>query len=368
MRGRCLLVVGLGSLALAGAANAASGKLDLATPELQAAPPLATALAPIRDRVIRGRAPRVLAEDEWWGGPITNSRGEAFKIFVSRAFAVDEAARAQWANFLGWALHGKEIRELTVYQVPLAQIPRSCGGSDGTLACYYPTGEKLFFPGDRGPAGTLSISEILLHEYGHHIAFNRETEPWHAVVTGPKYWSSFENVCKRASRNQLFPGDEGRRYLLNPGEGFAEVYRVLNVERAQSSNAPWYQTWGQPLPWQFTAFSHDAAALKEAQKDVLQPWTKNRTIRWSGRPGRQSIIDKARGEFSATRRVITPLDGQITATIDSAPKGSYVEVKSGFFGSTGRRRAKTNICGETSYQVSVKTLKRAPFKVTITLP
>jgi hypothetical protein len=146
------------------------------------------------------------------------------------------------------------------------------------------------------------------------------------------------------------------------------VYRTLNVSRAQSSDAAWYRTWGQPLPWQFTAFNRDAAAQKEVQKDVLQPWDGNRTIRWSGRPGKQSIFDKARGEFSASRRVITPLDGRMTVTIDSAPKGSYVEIKSGFLATSGRRRAKTDICGETSFEVAVKTIKRAPFKVTITLP
>jgi len=94
MRGRCLLALVAGSLTLAGAANASPGKLALATPALQAPPPFAMSLAPIRDRVVRGGAPRVLAEDGWWGGSITNSRGETFKIFVSRAFAADEAARA----------------------------------------------------------------------------------------------------------------------------------------------------------------------------------------------------------------------------------------------------------------------------------
>jgi hypothetical protein len=142
MRGRSLLAVALASFVVAGAANTAPGGLRLARPELTAPPAFATSRAPINDRVLLGRAPRSLAADEWWGGPITNSRGETFKIYISKAFPVDEAARAQWANFLGWALHGKEIRDVSLYQAPLARIEQLCGG-EGVLGCYFPDGERL---------------------------------------------------------------------------------------------------------------------------------------------------------------------------------------------------------------------------------
>ena len=368
MRRRRVLLGVLASLVVAGAANAAPIRSHLVRPALEAPPPFATSFAPINDRVIRGPAPRSLAAEEWWGGPITNSRGETFNIYVSKAFPVDEAARAQWANFLGWALHGQEIRDVTLYQAPLAGVEQACGGEEGVLGCYYPDSERIYFPGDRGQEGNLNVAEILLHEFGHHVAWHRKNDPWLAITWGAKNWASFENVCTRASRGTLFPGNEGTSYLLNPGDGFAETYRQVNVTRAASSNSAWYQSWGKPLPWQFLAFSRDADAQKAVQEDVLQPWTGPRTVQWSGRTRTQSILEKQVGEFSATRRVITPLDGTIMATLQSGPPGSYVVLKVGFLETSARRRAKAAVCGESSYQVVVKTVRPAPFKVSISIP
>src|SRR5207244_4852083 len=39
-------------------------------------------------------------------------------------------------------------------------------------------------------------------------------------------------ICARAAHGLAFPGDEGAHYALNPGEAFAETYRMLNVASA----------------------------------------------------------------------------------------------------------------------------------------
>jgi hypothetical protein len=75
------------------------------------------------------------------------------------------------------------------------------------------------------------------------------------------------------------PGDEGPFYLLNPGEAFAETYRLMNVQRAEKSNPSWYHSWGEPLPWQWQSFSHTGATIDALQKDVEHPWGGQRTFR-----------------------------------------------------------------------------------------
>jgi hypothetical protein len=367
LRGCLWIPLVLGALLLAAPAEARSPVL--ASPALSPTP---FPGAHFRDRVIPGtpRAVQAADADAWWGGPITNSNNETFRVYVSRLFPVDEAVRARWANFLGWALHGNEISDVNVYVATLSEVQRTCG--QNAYGCYYPAAERLYFPGEQGEDGALNISEILLHEYGHHVAQNRRNDPWPAVDWGAKRWASFEDVCSRASRSQVFPGDEGRRYLLNPGEAFADSYRVLNVRRAERSDPTWYRGWGTPLPFQWTAFSTANSALAAVEQDVLRPWARNKVVRWRGRTPRKgkSFLERYRGERSASRRIFTDLDGTLSFTLDSAPRGSYITVRTSAFRSTsGRRSITTNVCGETSFTLEVTTVvPRGRFRATISHP
>jgi hypothetical protein len=368
---RLTLLAALVAAVLAPAGAARSQALRLASPQLTAPPSFATSLAPVRDRVLRA-APRTLAEEQWWGGPITNNRGDRFNFFVSTQYGQDEGARARWANFLGWALHGKELEKLSLYQAPLASVQSLCG-SEAVLGCYFPGEGKLVFPGDtKDPVfGSLNPSEILLHEYGHHLAMNRRNDPWPAVDWGAKNWASFENICRRADRRQVRPGDEGRFYLLNPGEAFAETYRLLNVRRAERSDSAWYQTWGPPLPWQWQEFSRTDDTLAAVEKDVLKPWTSPRVLRWAGRtPRKAQGYLRYSAERTAERRVFTPLDGTITIVLRSAPKGSYITLDRRFGGDLDARRSiTTQVCGESSLLVQVTTVvPRGKFTVTVSRP
>jgi hypothetical protein len=358
-----LLSLALAALAVAG--NASAGRHVLASPTLGPALPFATPPAPIHDRVLRS-APRTLADDQWWGGPVTDSRGETFNFYVSRQYPVDEAVRARWANFLGWALHGKELKSVNVYQAPLAQVQELCRSSDA-LACYIVDGSQLIFPGDAQDAnGTpLNLSEILLHEYGHHIAAHRRNDPWPAFTYGPKHWASYENICKRATYGLVFPGNEDIFYLKNPGEAWAETYRLLNVQRAQQSNSAWYQSWGAPLPWRWSEFSHSAATLRAAAKDVTSPWSGPTRLQWSGRTARKPT-NLFVTETTAQRRIYTPFDGTLSITLDKAPRGSFLSLGLTL---TARRSITTTVCGDSSLLLKVSAVKpRTRFHVTIVRP
>src|SRR5438034_7045369 len=84
-------------------------------------------------------------------------------------------------------------------------------------------------PGVELPDGT-SKETVLVHELGHNVAANRDNAPWSAVDWGTKRWATYMNVCARHDAGTAFPGDEADHYLLNPGEAFAETYRLLNFQ------------------------------------------------------------------------------------------------------------------------------------------
>jgi hypothetical protein len=77
--------------------------------------------------------------------------------------------------------------KVNVYQASLARVKQLCRSEDAD-ACYIVRGAQLIFPGDaQDPVeGALNLSEILLHEYGHHIAANRRNDPWPAFAYGAK--------------------------------------------------------------------------------------------------------------------------------------------------------------------------------------
>ena len=110
---------------------------------------------------------------------------------------------------------------------------------------------------------TQTTEEVAAHEYGHAIAFARVNpyDPTGTAVTwGPVYWASYEGVCPRTADGQAFPGDEGAHYAQNPGEAWADTYRMLNG--------------GQPSLWQFdNEFYPNATDYKLARDDITNPWS-----------------------------------------------------------------------------------------------
>jgi hypothetical protein len=226
---------------------------------------------------VQPTALRGIARGDWSGGPIVASTGETVTLYVSDDLPPDDAARQTWANFFAWLYHGSELATVTIYQEPIAQVHETCG-SQYAMGCYSPVQKALVFPGD---LSTGVEADIAAHEYGHHIAANRRNDPWVAGDWGPKRWATDAGICTRVAAGTAFPGDEEEHYMLNPGEAFADVYKVLNQQRGG--------TWGY-LPFVVDAsFIPDAAALAAAQADVQQPWLSTTPKTWDGtfaRPAR----------------------------------------------------------------------------------
>src|SRR5919109_3254801 len=225
---RLMLCAAAAVTALMAAAAAQSAPPPrLKSPSLDA---IGRAAAPIPDSIIRGSARTLaLAPTGYWGGQYKVATGELVTVYASNSYAMDPALGQRWADFLASLVHGPEISTVTVLLSTSTQIARVCGGD--ALACYSPQGALLYAPGD-DPSSDLSAEAVITHEYGHHVAANENNSPWAAEDWGPKRWASAEQVCARTKSGQLAPGAEDPvRYEVNPGEGWAETYRLLNQRK-----------------------------------------------------------------------------------------------------------------------------------------
>jgi hypothetical protein len=241
----------------------------------------------------------------WRGGPITTSTGETVNVQVSDALPLETSTPEGWAEFLTGLTHGPEIALLTTYIATLDEVQETCGAR--ALGCY--SRNQMIAPGDT-TIPDVSPEEIVRHEYGHHVAMHRLNAPWDAIDWGPKHWASAMDVCDRVARKEAHPGDEGTYYAYNPGEAWAETYRVMDERKAGITTATW--------PIIADTFFPNEAALRAAERDVLQPWT----------AGKSTLVTRMFGK--RTKRVwlipvTTPLDGdlRISATV---PNGGNHEV------------------------------------------
>ena len=256
----------------------------------------ASATPAFRDTVGSKKAAAALAE---WGGPTAASDGEIVTIFLSSTYPVDPALAKQWADFMTSLIHGPELATVSIHLAPLAEVQRICGIQ--ALACYSPRDAAIYAPGE-DPSSNVYAKGVLAHEYGHHIAASRLNPPFSSVDYGTKRWATYENVCAKAGAGYLYPGaEDDRHYMLNPGEAFAESYRLLNEQRLALPQESWDIVTRSLLP--------DATALSLLEQDILTPWTANTTRR----PDRDAHVEdpheKLHGQYAVRRNA----DGRVAA-------------------------------------------------------
>jgi hypothetical protein len=297
-----------------------------------------------------------VADVTWHGGPITAGSGEQVTVFVSDSYASHADAQQRWADFFTRLIHGSELGSLNAYIATPAEVASLCGG-DEALGCY---GRGMLVIPDE-VVDDVSPDEIARHEYGHHVAASRSNAPWLALDWGPKRWASQAGVCARTSGGTAYPGDEGRHYTLNPGEAFAETYRVLNDVRGFGASVDW--------PLVDDSFRPDAAALDAVEQDVRDPWAGPTT----------TVL---RGRFSVRARAWTlplasPLDGSLTIELTYPVGARYgVELRGGgrvlARGTpSGARSARLELllCGQRAETIRVtRTGAGGPFTLRIVRP
>jgi hypothetical protein len=315
----------------------------------------------IPDATLATRKARLLlAAPSYWGGRYTTPTGEAVTVYVSNSYPQDPALPQRWANFLSTLVHGSELSLVTAYLAPLGEVEGICGVQ--ALACYSPSESLLVAPGE-APASDLTAEAVVMHEYGHHVAQHRSNPPWPAVDWGTKRWASYIQVCRRARTGMLKPGAEDiPNYYLNPGEGFAESYRVLNEHKLGIPETPWSVVDDVLYP--------SPQALTSLEQDVTAPWTKATTTRYRG-----SLTARARVRTFA---LPTVLDGSLRVDV-RASSGVRLRLRVTTAAGTkvaertvaaGRRSAvATTICGQRSYSARVMRVRGAGgFTLTVTRP
>jgi hypothetical protein len=352
---RAAATAALAALAFAGVAGAASP----AGARLEAPVTLARAWSAPRAWTSGSLAASRLAAGDWWGGRYAARTGEAVTVYVSTTYPADETVVRQWADYFGSLVHGPELAVLTAYVVPPAEIADLCGGAEA-LGCY--RYQRLVTIGD-STAG-VPPTAVAAHEFGHHVAHNRVNPPWRALDWGPKRWASHVGVCSRTKAGAFFPGNEDRFYAPNPGEGFAEAYRLHNESRAGATTFSW------PLVDQ--SFYPDVGAFGAIEEDVLRPWRTPTVTTLSGR-------FRDRGPRVWRRTIPTPLDGDLSVAVTLPPAAAYdvdllaadggAILGSGLWSGTGRKNVRVTICGQRAVILRV-TRRGAPgaFRAEVSRP
>ena len=199
-----------------------------------------------------GRLFALRATAAFWGGTYTANTGEPVQIEVSDAYPQDPALPQRWADYLASLVHGEELASLTAYLAPFDEVQSICG--EDALACYSSQAQTLVAPAEN-PGADLDDGG----DRRPRVRPPRGREPpQHAVARHRlrhQALGDHMNVCAPAGDGDVYPGaEDAEHYELNPGEGFAEAYRVLNQQQL-----------GQPLlAWQIVSptFFPDTAALQ----------------------------------------------------------------------------------------------------------
>jgi hypothetical protein len=347
-----------------------------------------------------------------YGGGAFFSNGRTLNLFMSDRYVYDGAWLQAQADWITRYLHyGSELEAATFYTVTQEEVAAVCGAN--AYGCYSPSSQILILPGNHYADGT-RIEQILMHEYGHHIARNRDNAPWSASDYGPKRWATATNVCGRTLTGTAFPGDEGTNYRLNPGEVFAETYSKL-IWRSVTWTSPWLE-W----PWYWDgSFTPTEDTYSAASADVVSPWSPPAVTPWSGQIKRAQVPYKVRvpyrvkvgytvkvkyrinvqGNWLTRTRAVkrtkkvtrfrtvtryrtgaienpkmtidTPLDGIMTLTL-AAPPGTTMVLTDAV---TGMQLAPSStsyitqgVCGYRSFDLTLVASATGPFTVAVTAP
>jgi hypothetical protein len=325
---RSVLVVAA-ALALAAPAAAARPTLKHVDPAN-----LSVRTRQFRDAVLTTGVSHLVRRPADTGGLYTTKDGVQIRINVSDSYAPDQVAPQAVADFFDSLLHGPELAKITVNIRTLTETQAVCGAD--ALACYDSRDQQMYVPGE-DPEG-VALEQVLAHEYGHHVAAGRNNAPWPAIALGPKYWASYEDICRRAVDHQVYPGDEDTHYTLNPGEGWAETYRLLNARRLG--------TWPD-IGWPVVdpLFYPNDTALQLAERDVLKPWTAP-TVK-------KTIKGRLRRNQFRHWTLRPKLDGPATVVVKGQAIAAFFDSANRQI-SPGARRSSVTLCGDRLLQVAVQ--------------
>jgi hypothetical protein len=300
-----------------------------------------------KDRVFTSssRTARASMSGKWYSYPTKDGGTVVAAISDNYANQLNTHVVQSYVDFLDSLDHGPELHTLRIYIAPPDEVLSECGGAEGTLACYDSRTKIMVVPGEEANTGTsgVTVSYVVAHEYGHHIAASRNNAPFSSFSVGPKYWASYEMVCDRSLKGQLAPGNEDQFYRSNPGEAWAETYAQLKYPE---------------VSWQFDPIlKPDTTAFDAARRDVLSPWTASTTKVFNGTFGKRGSRTR-KFSFDLT------LDGSLAMRLKGPRKADY----NFSISSNGRNEGRTSRSGSrdsVSYEAACR--QDALERVTVTV-
>lgn len=371
-RGGIVAIALLAALALgtstAPAAPRPPEETDAATVPRAAAPPVRAhlpalfATRPVRDSVLAGLQRRLA--DDLPNFSCTNTItaqpfGETIQIATSDSYACDSGKQQALANWMDtYLFHGSEFSKLTVVEATLSEIQNICGEEDD--GCYSPGAGTMLVPGNDDDLEGMQRETVIAHEYGHHVAANRDNTPWDADDWGAKKWASRANVCARVRAKTAYPGNSGPYYALNPGEAFAEAYRLAVYEQAE-----WPGNWWTPSRTVVdSSWPVDPGAIGAAQSDATNPWTPATSppVAWVGR--------LTRAKPASSEVVQTILDGDMVVRLlrPGTARISLTNASNGAVLHSGTGSFRFTICGQRSVRLRIAGRPGQPFSVSVKTP
>jgi hypothetical protein len=296
---------------------------------------------------------------------LTGPDGVPLTVTISNSYGqtpMSQAAAQNAVNFLSSRVHGTELGLLKVFVGPPAEISSICGAAEA-LACYAPSENRMYVPGETPPNSPVPLEYIITHEFGHHISNHRKNALGSAFTIGPEYWATSQFICAGVLSQPpaFFPGDEDQHYLENPGEGWADSYAHLPENGFQTQ------------PFQFSPLFHrDDAAFAAIRKDVAQPWAGTTTQTLSGTLGSGTttkrfpldvaldgpVVGRLTGPHGANYDLKVRLGGK---TVDHSTKGGSTERVGGTLCSAPRQPPPNRL----TFVVQRKT-GSGPFKLRLT--
>ena len=260
------------------------------------APALLTGEPRARDAIVAGGSSSIRGVSPSGAGGFKTSDGYTIIVRWADSGPYGPADAQVMVDFLGSLLHGNEMRALSVYLATESELSQICGGD--ALACYSALEEEMIISGDPASSGGLTRKFIVAHEYGHHVANNRNNAPFPAMLFGPKYWATQQRICPGVVSGRYQPlGD----YYRRPGEAFAEAFAFNRFPNDTSWD------WRFPHP--------NAASYLALRRDTNRPWRKRVRGKVVRRLDGRDRIDAF--------RVRTPLDGRLTLKLRAHRRADF---------------------------------------------
>lgn len=316
-----------------------------------------------------------------WGGTYTTSGGQRVTMLVSDLYAFNEEANQSLAEWISTNFYyGPELATAVFVVLTHDEVAAVCGPE--AYGCYSPDRGILVVPGEHYP--DMHFMSVMAHEYGHHVAVNRDNAPWSAGTWGPKRWASYVGICGRVAAGTAFPGDQGTNYWLNPGEVFAESYA-----HAVNRNGGWENNWWPAWPWSWDqSFTPDSAALEYAREDAVQPWTGPEQTSWTGVLSRKVTVKttwvkdrKTKKRKQVKKRILaavlpqtyslqTAYDGLLSVTVNGRPDAvvALTDPATSVVLAPASSTFTYTVCGQRSLRLKLVGRTPGAFSVTISKP